>query len=152
MTQPVFVYDNIVLNKDDYDFFHSLPIREKLLFLYDLCLEVENFEEPEEEEFNEERTDSKELLSKKLLGFLDQASTDPNYVHILMLPELLVVSGNTEFSVSTTKNYLYNDGYIFVTSTRTGFLLNDEVNELKKRFKYVEVLDLLSIIHPTSLN
>ena len=43
----------IFLNKDDYEFFQSLPNREKLLFLYDLCLEVEEFEEDNEEELFE---------------------------------------------------------------------------------------------------
>ena len=42
MTQPSLVYNSIVLNKSDYDFFSSLPNREKLLFLFDLCLEIEN--------------------------------------------------------------------------------------------------------------
>jgi hypothetical protein len=150
MAQPAFVYETIILNKDDYDFFKGLPTREKLLFLYDLCLEVENLEDVEEDYVID--SNSTELLDKKLLTFLDQACSDPNYVHILLLPDVLILAGNTEFAIASTKTYLYSDGYIFVTSTRQGLLLDNEINEFKKRFKYVEVLDLLSIIHPGSLN
>jgi len=153
MTKPVFVYDNIVLNKDDYEFFQSLPNREKLLFLYDLCLEVEEFEDGFEEEFLEpEEGSENNLISNKLLRVLEQSSYDPNYVHILLLPDALVISGNGISSIQSTKNYLFNDGYIFTKPPAEEHLLKNEVLKLQTCFKYVEVYRLLSIIHPTSLN
>ena len=153
MTKPTFVYDNIFLTKDDYEFFQSLPNREKLLFLYDLCLEVEEFEEDFEDEYLETEHDpEKGLISNKLLKVLEQSSHDIAYVHILMLPDALVISGNLQSTINSTKNYLFSDGYIFTKSLDHEHLLKDEVLKLKTCFKFVEVYKLFSIIYPTSLN
>lgn len=153
MTKPAFVYDNIFLNKDDYEFFQSLPNREKLLFLYDLCLEVEEFEEDNEEElFEPEEGSPNSFLTPKLLKFLEQASYDSNYVHILLLPDSLVISGNLSSTIDSTKKYLFNDGYIFTKEPFNNKFLDKELKMLQQYFKYVEVYKLLSIIHPSSLN
>ena len=159
MTQTSLVYDSIFLNEADYDFFSSLPNREKLLFLFDLCLEVEgpisidNDEDLEELDYEDEEKDEvPELFSKKMLKFIDENSKDPNYVHIVLLPDILVIATNNKFSMNSTKNFLFNDGYIFVTATGKNLLLDIEIHELRKRFRHLEVFDLLEVIHPTSLN
>jgi hypothetical protein len=152
MTAPSYVYDNIVLNELDYKFFQSLPVREKLIFLYDLCLEVENHNEELEDEYEDNEEEDGKILPNKLLKFFEQASCDQNYVHILILPDILVISGNLTTTLSSTKNYLFNEGYIFTSDTDSYQLLNNEVKQLQTYFKYVEVYKLLSIIYPTSLN
>jgi hypothetical protein len=152
MTAPSYVYDNIVLNELDYKFFQSLPVKEKLIFLYDLCLEVENHDEELEDEYEDTEEEDGKLLPNKLLKFFEQASCDQNYVHILILPDILVISGNLTTTLSSTKNYLFNEGYIFTSDTDSYQLLNNEVKQLQTYFKYVEVYKLLSIIYPTSLN
>jgi len=152
MTAPSYVYDNIVLNELDYKFFQSLPVREKLVFLYDLCLEVENHNEELEDEYEDTEEEDGKILPNKLLKFFEQASCDQNYVHILILPDILVISGNLTTTLSSTKNYLFNEGYIFTSDTDSYQLLNNEVKQLQTYFKYVEVYKLLSIIYPTSLN
>jgi hypothetical protein len=152
MTAPSYVYDNIVLNELDYKFFQSLPVREKLIFLYDLCLEVENHNEELEDEYEDTEEEDGKILPNKLLKFFEQASCDQNYVHILILPDILVISGNLTTTLSSTKNYLFNEGYIFTSDTDSYQLLNNEVKQLQTYFKYVEVYKLLSIIYPTSLN
>jgi len=152
MTAPSYVYDNIVLNELDYKFFRSLPVREKLIFLYDLCLEVENHDEELEDEYEDTEEEDNKLLPSKLLKFFEQASCDQNYVHILILPDILVISGNLTTTLSSTKNYLFSEGYIFTSDTDSYQLLNNEVKQLQTYFKYVEVYKLLSIIYPTSLN
>ena len=152
MTAPSYVYDNIVLNELDYKFFQSLPVKEKLIFLYDLCLEVENHNEGLEDEYEDTEEEDGKLLPNKLLKFFEQASCDQNYVHILILPDILVISGNLTTTLSSTKNYLFNEGYIFTLDTDSYQLLNNEVKQLQTYFKYVEVYKLLSIIYPTSLN
>ena len=152
MTAPSYVYDNIVLNELDYKFFQSLPVKEKLIFLYDLCLEVENHNEELEDEYEDTEEEDGKILPNKLLKFFEQASCDQNYVHILILPDILVISGNLTTTLSSTKNYLFNEGYIFTSDTDSYQLLNNEVKQLQTYFKYVEVYKLLSIIYPTSLN
>lgn len=159
MTQPSLVYNSIVLNKSDYDFFSSLPNREKLLFLFDLCLEIENPSDinndedlDEFEQENEENEEVPELFSKKMLKFIDENSKDPNYVHIVLLPDILVIATNNKFSMTSTKNFLFNDGYIFLTAKDKNLLVDIEIYELRKRFRHLEIFDLLEVIHPTSLN
>lgn len=152
MTNTSYVYDNIFLNEVDYKFFQSLPVKEKLIFLYDLCLEVENFNEEFENEYETIDDEEGVLLPNKLLKFLEQASYDQNYVHILMLPDALVISGNLETALESTKKYLFNDGYIFTIDNEVQHLLDKEVKQLQLYFKHVEVHKLLSIIYPTSLN
>jgi len=152
MTTPLYVYDNIVLNELDYKFFQSLPVREKLIFLYDLCLEVENYNEELEDEYEDTEEEDNKLLPNKLLKFFEQASCDRNYVHILILPDILVISGNLQTTLDSTKKYLFSEGYIFTSDTDSYQLLNNEVKQLQTYFKYVEVYKLLSIIYPSSLN
>lgn len=153
MTAPLYVYDNINLNEADYKFFQGLSVREKLIFLYDLCLEVENYNEEFEDDYQDfaEEEEGK-ILPNKLLKFFEQATYDKNYVHILILPDILVISGNLQTTLDSTKKYLFNDGYIFTTDNNAYQLLNNEVKQLQTYFKYVEVYKLLSIIYPTSLN
>jgi hypothetical protein len=69
-----------------------------------------------------------------------------------MLPDALVISGNLETALESTKKYLFNDGYIFTIDNEVQHLLDKEVKQLQAYFKYVEVHKLLSIIYPTSLN
>jgi hypothetical protein len=92
------------------------------------------------------------LLTPKLLKFLEQASYDSNYVHILLLPDSLVISGNLPSTIDSTKKYLFNDGYIFTKEPFNNKFLDKELKMLRQYFKYVEVYKLLSIIHPSSLN
>ena len=153
MTAPSYVYDNIILNEADYKFFQGLPVKEKLIFLYDLCLEVENYNEEFEDDYQDlDDEEEGKILPNKLLKFFDQATYDKNYVHILILPDILVISGNLQTTLDSTKKYLFNDGYIFTNDSNSYQLLNNEVKQLQTYFKYVEVYKLLSIIYPTSLN
>lgn len=145
MEQPALVYETIILNKDDYDFFNGLTTREKILFLYDLCLEVENLEE-------ESVVDEDELFTSDLLRILATESRNELYVHVLILDDIIIFSGNLEESITNTKRLFFNDGFIFTKCKLNYPDINEHVQKLSNFFKIIEVHDLISYSIPMSLN
>lgn len=143
-----YVYDSIVLSAEDLDFFKSLPNQNKILFLYDLCLEVEQeemFEEPEEEIPGR-------ILNNKLIKSLEHESKNEIYVHVIILEDLIIFAGNLESSMQQSKNIFYNDGFIFTKNKDTILKNQEDILILNKFFKIVEIHDLLAITIPISLN
>ena len=141
-----YVYNNIKLSHDDFIFYKGLPTKEKILFLYDICLDVE---EPNE---NSDLDNDENVSLNEQIDFIIKESKNENYVHVLILEELIVFSGNLESSVTETKRLFYADGFIFLRSKNVDIDSIENFKKLKDYFKIIEVHELLSFSSPVSLN
>jgi hypothetical protein len=139
-----YVYDNIVLTKEDYDFYQNLPSKDKILFLFDLCLDVEP-----EQEFDDIESP---IFTNDVLKFLAQESKNESYVHVLILDGIIVFSGNLNEPIDYTKNFFFNEGYIFTRNESLNDEISDHLDILNKFFKYHQIYELLSYSLPISLN
>ena len=142
----LYVYDNIVLSKEDFDFYQSLPNQQKILFLYDLCLSVEE----EEEDFETEVADS--VITNETLKFIANESKNELYVYVVLVNKSIIFFGNSDKALSDTKRIFFNDGYIFIKSELRTKDINEYIELLQKFFKHYEVHDILSYSLPISLN
>jgi hypothetical protein len=106
MTQTSLVYDSIFLNEADYDFFSSLPNREKLLFLFDLCLEVENPEDINNDESSIYLTSTQQIPIK---------ASSTNYTSYKTQPD-----NPNQYS---DKQIILNSGRLILNSTNDHILL-----------------------------
>lgn len=140
-----FIYDSILLSEEDYKFYQDLPTQNKILFLYDLCLEVE------QQELNE-HIDESEIFTPKLIKELEGHSRNGLYVHVLILDEIIIFSGNNTDSVINTKKLFFSDGFIFMSCKVNYPDINEHVEKLSTFFKFIEVHDLISYSLPMSLN
>jgi hypothetical protein len=141
-----YIYNNINLSHDDFIFYKSLTTKEKILFLYDICLEVEEHNESSDV-INDENVSLNEQID-----FIIKESKNENYVHVLILDELIVFSGNLESSVTETKRLFYADGCIFLRSKNIDIDSIENFKKIKNHFKIIEVYELLSFSSPISLN
>jgi hypothetical protein len=139
----LYVYDNIILSKEDFDFYQSLPNQQKILFLYDLCLSVE-------EDFETEINDS--VITNETLKFIANESKNELYVYVVLVNKSIIFFGNSDLTLSSTKRIFFNDGYIFIKSDLRTNDINGYIEILQKFFKYHEVHDILSYSLPISLN
>jgi hypothetical protein len=139
----LYVYDNIILSKEDFDFYQSLPNQQKILFLYDLCLSVE-------EDFETEINDS--VITNETLKFIANESKNELYVYVVLVNKSIIFFGNSDMALSSTKRIFFNDGYIFIKSDLRTNDINGYIEILQKFFKYHEVHDILSYSLPISLN
>jgi hypothetical protein len=140
-----YVYNNIKLSHDDFIFYKGLPTKEKILFLYDICLDVEESNENSD-------LDDENISLNEQIDFIIKESKNENYVHVLILEELIVFSGNLESSVTETKRLFYADGFIFLRSKNVDIDSIENFKKLKDYFKIIEVHELLSFSSPVSLN
>jgi len=141
-----YVYNNIKLSHDDFIFYKGLPTKEKILFLYDICLDVEESNE------NSDLDNDENISLNEQIDFIIKESKNENYVHVLILEELIVLSGNLESSVTETKRLFYADGFIFLRSKNVDIDSIENFKKLKDYFKIIEVHELLSFSSPVSLN
>jgi hypothetical protein len=141
-----YVYNNIKLSHDDFIFYKGLPTKEKILFLYDICLDVEESNE------NSDLDNDENISLNEQIDFIIKESKNENYVHVLILEELIVFSGNLESSVTETKRLFYADGFIFLRSKNVDIDSIENFKKLKDCFKIIEVHELLSFSSPVSLN
>jgi hypothetical protein len=141
-----YVYNNIKLSHDDFIFYKGLPTKEKILFLYDICLDVEESNE------NSDLDNDENISLNEQIDFIIKESKNENYVHVLILEELIVFSGNLESSVTETKRLFYADGFIFLRSKNVDIDSIENFKKLKDCFKIIEVHELLSFSSPISLN
>jgi len=141
-----YVYNNIKLSHDDFIFYKGLPTKEKILFLYDICLDVEESNE------NSDLDNDENISLNEQIDFIIKESKNENYVHVLILEELIVFSGNLESSVTETKRLFYADGFIFLRSKNVDIDSIENFKKLKDYFKIIEVHELLSFSSPISLN
>jgi hypothetical protein len=141
-----YIYNNIKLSHDDFIFYKNLPTKEKILFLYDICLEVEDSDESHNLDKDEDS-----ILNEQI-DFIIQESKNENYVHVLILEDLIIFSGNLESSVTETKRLFYTDGCIFLKSKNFDINSIENFKKLKDHFKIIEVHELLSFSSPISLN
>jgi hypothetical protein len=141
-----YVYDNIVLSKEDFDFYQSLPNQQKILFLYDLCLSVEE----KEEDFETEINDS--VITNETLKFIANESKNELYVYVVLVNKSIIFFGNSDMALSSAKRFFFNDGYIFIKSALHTNDINGYIEILQKFFKHYEVHDILSYSLPISLN
>jgi|LakMenEpi03Aug12_release.lakeMendotaPanAssembly.Ray.scaffolds.fasta_scaffold655457_3 hypothetical protein len=141
-----YVYNNIKLSHDDFIFYKGLPTKEKILFLYDICLDVEESNE------NSDLDNDENISLNEQIDFIIKESKNENYVHVLILEELIVFSGNLESSVTETKRLFYADGFIFLRSKNVDIDSIENFKKLKDYFKIIEVHELLSFSSPVSLN
>jgi hypothetical protein len=140
-----YVYNNIKLSHDDFIFYKGLPTKEKILFLYDICLDVEESNENSD-------LDDENISLNEQIDFIIKESKNENYVHVLILEELIVFSGNLKSSVTETKRLFYADGFIFLRSKNVDIDSIENFKKLKDYFKIIEVHELLSFSSPVSLN
>jgi hypothetical protein len=141
-----YVYNNIKLSHDDFIFYKGLPTKDKILFLYDICLDVEESNE------NSDLDNDENISLNEQIDFIIKESKNENYVHVLILEELIVFSGNLESSVTETKRLFYADGFIFLRSKNVDIDSIENFKKLKDYFKIIEVHELLSFSSPVSLN
>ena len=141
-----YIYNNIKLSHDDFIFYKGLPTKEKILFLYDICLDVEESNE------NSDLDNDENISLNEQIDFIIKESKNENYVHVLILEELIVFSGNLESSVTETKRLFYADGFIFLRSKNVDIDSIENFKKLKDYFKIIEVHELLSFSSPVSLN
>jgi hypothetical protein len=144
-----YVYDSIFLSAEDLNFYKSLTTRNQILFLYDLCLEVE----PQNDIDNiDEIKEPGCFLNNNLIKSLSIESKNEIYVHVIILQDLIIFAANLEDSLQKTKNIFYNDGFIFMKSKDIILQNHKDIVTLCNFFKIVEIYDLLSITIPISLN
>jgi hypothetical protein len=143
----LFVYENIMLSKYDLQFYNDLSSKDKILFLFDLCLKVEG--EQEDEEFEDIESP---VFTADTLKLLSSNSKNESYVHVLILDDIIVFSGNLEDSIDYTKKMFFNEGYIFIRKDSLLNEISEHVDILKNFFKHHQIYELLSQSIPISLN
>lgn len=141
-----YIYNNIKLSHDDFIFYKSLPTKEKILFLYDICLEVE-----EANESSNVDKDESAILNEQIESIIKESKNE-SYVHVLILEDLIVFSGNLKSSIEETKRIFYTDGCIFIKCKDPNIKIPDQYKKLQTHFKIFEVHELLSFSSPISLN
>lgn len=141
-----YIYNNIKLSHDDFIFYKNLPTKEKILFLYDICLEVEDLNETAELD-----KDESSILNEQV-DFIVKESKNESYVHVLILEDLIIFSGNLKSSVDETKRIFYTDGCIFIKCKDPNIVIPEQYKKLQEHFKIFEVHELLSFSSPISLN
>ena len=112
-----------------------------------MCLKVEG--EQEDQEFEDIESP---VFTADTLKLLSSNSKNESYVHVLILDDIIVFSGNLEDSIDYTKKMFFNEGYIFLRKDSLLNEISEHVDILKNFFKYHQIYELLSQSIPISLN
>jgi len=128
-------FNDFIIDREDYDFFQSLPKDEKLLFIYDLICE-EAFGtgsvevEPIDTSKNMSNDFSFELENFKdhLTSLIERSINPEAKVNVLIVNDKIILNSNSEDLLDNTIRDMFMDGCIM-----TNFKMSDTVLKIFKQ-------------------
>jgi hypothetical protein len=144
-------FSDYIIDKSDFDFFESLDYDEKLLFLYDLICEDEDFSDPiqfteSDIVLNEFETILKDF-ENKLYYIVASCINYNSKVNILVINNQVILNSESLYELNNVVRSLFLDGYILQEHQ-----LNNELLSIFHQQRYCKVFNIIGQSFKIKLN
>jgi hypothetical protein len=147
-------FSDYVIDKSDYEFFISLELDEKLLFIYDLiCDQV--YGTGSVEEFNSDTIENDvdkiesfvDKVQNKLHSIIESSINEKALVNMLIINNKIVLNSKSLNLIEDAVSELYIRGYLL-----SKIALTEEQSDLFHRQRYCRVYNIIGILPPITQN